>query len=412
VTCATRPAPPPTQPTIDKWNCNVPPPTVFTSVNVTADVSAAYSSLASGKIGASIDPRLISLLSQAVQDQQITSYLRCLAINRDHYTNDQALYLEVFNDFIATKPTAAEVIAFRSSTPFPSSTPSTSVVAGSGTTLTFRRRTVLLDSLPDEARVSAPDGALDSFLEGRGNLVLDNAILVIAPATEPPTTVSLAAYSISLLNGSRVVTNGHALVMTARILNAASGDVVAFVADSLTPPPALLGQTAPNGRDAGSVVVQGVTDIKGTLVVGLGGQDGAQGAPGSAGQQGTVGARGDNAADGFLSCARGGGNGAIGGQGTPGGTGGRGGNAGNGGTLTVRQSPGLLPASLRFSAEPGRSGAGGPGGQGGPGGPGGDGGSGSAFCAGGHPGPPGPAGPTGVAGARGTSGNPGTVLWE
>jgi hypothetical protein len=110
-------SPPPTQ---DTFGCVAPPPSVFTQAGV--DITWAKSNFGKvviGDLSIKTDPKVITLVSQAASDFQITSYLECLARNRDHYNNDQIAYLHMFNAFVSTKPTADQLATWQKDHPYP-----------------------------------------------------------------------------------------------------------------------------------------------------------------------------------------------------------------------------------------------------------------------------------------------------
>src|SRR5207247_608731 len=77
------------------------------------------------------------------------------------------------------------------------------------------------DRLPGsimEPSSGATGEALLRELSAKGSLTLDNSTLTLAPAGAN-VTVSLAVYTLTLINGSRVVTNGNGFrLQTARIV--------------------------------------------------------------------------------------------------------------------------------------------------------------------------------------------------
>jgi hypothetical protein len=90
----------------DKYGCIPPPASTFSSVGI--DMSIAQSTVGkvvTGDIKIKSQPEVISLLSKSVSDQELRSYLRCLAINQNHYTPEQAAYLESMSLFSVTNPT-------------------------------------------------------------------------------------------------------------------------------------------------------------------------------------------------------------------------------------------------------------------------------------------------------------------
>lgn len=99
--------------------CEVPPPDVFTKLGI--DISFAestYGKIIVGDFNIKTQPDVVTLLSQAASDTRMRNYLRCLTIQRDKYTPEQAAYLERFNVFAGTKPTADQFIQWQRENPF------------------------------------------------------------------------------------------------------------------------------------------------------------------------------------------------------------------------------------------------------------------------------------------------------
>ena len=106
--------------------CSQPPPDVFTQVGIDATFAqSTYRQVVAGTINVNMQPKVVSLLSQAVTDTRVKDYLRCLAIKRDRYTPEQMAYLESLNSFVATKPSAEQFIQWQREHPFPGSSPVT-----------------------------------------------------------------------------------------------------------------------------------------------------------------------------------------------------------------------------------------------------------------------------------------------
>jgi len=102
-------------------DCVRPPAAILSKVGLDLTVtSAKYKELAIGSINVKTDPGVIDTVGTAVRDSEMQGYLRCLALNRDHFTASQAAYLEVFNGFVSTKPTPEAFIRWQSEHPFPS----------------------------------------------------------------------------------------------------------------------------------------------------------------------------------------------------------------------------------------------------------------------------------------------------
>ncbi len=108
---------------IDQFGCNEPPPDVFTTAGI--DVKFAqtqFMKLATGEMNIKSDPKVISLASQGVIDGRIIEYIRCLAIQRDKFTLEQAVYLESMYLFMKTQPTPEQFQQWQDKNPFPKNT--------------------------------------------------------------------------------------------------------------------------------------------------------------------------------------------------------------------------------------------------------------------------------------------------
>lgn len=107
----------------DAYGCIPPPASTFASVG--GDISIAQSTIGkvvTGDIKIKTQPEVINLLSKSVVDQELRSYLRCLAINQNKYTQEQAAYLESMSLFSATNPTPEQFQKWQDSHPFPINT--------------------------------------------------------------------------------------------------------------------------------------------------------------------------------------------------------------------------------------------------------------------------------------------------
>jgi hypothetical protein len=104
--------------------CQEPPPDVFAKTGIDAEFAqSTFGKVIVGTVKVKTQPEVVSLLSQAVSDSRVRDYLRCLAINRDHYTIQQAAHVDAVNAFLATKPSSGEFGRWQELHPFPSSTP-------------------------------------------------------------------------------------------------------------------------------------------------------------------------------------------------------------------------------------------------------------------------------------------------
>lgn len=249
------------------------------------------------------------------------------------------------------------------------------------------------------------------ILKEKGALRLDNTCLVLGDPADPPRTVALSLYTLTLTRTSCIITNGNSLDLTVFDLLGAGGTIQSFDAQTIKPADAPAGTPGADGRSAGTVSLRVLGHVVGPLTVTLRGQDGGRGGPGAVGAPGPAGNRGADAVKGLFDCRAGGQDGSPGGKGGVGGAGSPGGTGGAGGALILRAAAARDHDQIISEAAPqgGAPGQGGPGGEGGAGGPGGQGGSGDGFCSGGHAaatGPQGDHGPSGAAGSPGAKGNP------
>jgi len=107
-------------PNNDEYGCVQPPSSIFTSAGIDLHFAeSTFGKIVIGDLDISTNPQIISLATKAVNDYRIKSYLRCLAIKRDGYTQHQAAYLEELSAFMSTKPTSNEFISWQKTNPFP-----------------------------------------------------------------------------------------------------------------------------------------------------------------------------------------------------------------------------------------------------------------------------------------------------
>lgn len=246
---------------------------------------------------------------------------------------------------------------------------------------------------------TSSEGNLNDKLSSLDSLTLDGTVLSVADVGANRSVI-LAANTLKLLNGARIVTNGNQLSLVALKMEFNnSGGIDSFGEDSNKP------ATSTKGADGGRVEIYATKTVYGSLRVSLPGQSGGIGATGGAGTIGRTGDRGSDGSDKAFGCGSGGGNGGTGGVGGKGENGTDGGQGGNGGDL-VLQGAAVKDHESHFpyQASPGIGGSGGAGGQGGAGGPGGQGGSGSTYCKGGTAGTQGQGGPRGDPGKNGPNG--------
>lgn len=276
---------------------------------------------------------------------------------------------------------------------------------------TFSDEHVSLKRLPP-AMLEAVEGQTTAkqtiqSLRKKGSLSLDNACVVLGDPADPPRTVALSLYALTLTRSACILTNGNSLDLTVVELSGAGGTIESFDAKNLQPADASAGTRGADGRTGGTVSLRVLGHVVGPLTARLRGQNGGRGGQGGNGGPGLPGNRGADAVKGLFDCRAGGGNGTQGGPGSPGGQGLPGGNGGAGGTLILRGIAVTQQSQIIPDLQGGSPGTGGPGGIGGLGGPGGQGGSGDGFCSGGRAGDtgrqgdPGSQGPVGLPGANG-----------
>ncbi len=234
------------------------------------------------------------------------------------------------------------------------------------------------------------------------HLLLDGATLELPEKGK----FVLSVHTLELKNRARILMKGSNLILEAKKIDSSGGRIDSFLSE---PPNAGISERGKEGKDAGSLTLAYVSEITGSLIISLHGQDGGRGGAGRPGSKGAPGKRGENAMDGLMECKRGGGDGGRGEPGGPGENGYPGGNGGNGGDLILHRLLPELSKLIKFQSDGGKGGPGGFGGEGGPGGQGGEGGSGSAWCSGGHHGPHGFQGPPGQNGPDGNSGLAGKI---
>ncbi|MDZ7266853.1 MAG: hypothetical protein ONB48_06280 [candidate division KSB1 bacterium] len=137
----------------DQYGCKEPPPSVFTAAGIDAEFAQSkFGQIVTGDINIKTNPEVISLASKAVMDSRIFSYLRCLAIRRDGYTLEQAVYLEELSSFMRTNPTAEQFIRWKNENPFPGSMTSAEPPAPSDELVQARERIRQLEAQLQEAQ--------------------------------------------------------------------------------------------------------------------------------------------------------------------------------------------------------------------------------------------------------------------
>jgi hypothetical protein len=110
-------------PLADKFGCQPPTPTIFKKAGIDFHFAqSTFKNVVLGDIDVKAKPEIVNLASQAATDATITEYIRCLSVQRDHYTAAQSMYLQTFLTFMQTKPTPDQFIVFQRENKFPDST--------------------------------------------------------------------------------------------------------------------------------------------------------------------------------------------------------------------------------------------------------------------------------------------------
>ena len=104
----------------DEYGCRVPPESVFTTNGVELSFAqSTFGKVVTGDIKAKNNPRVVSLASQVVRDDELRTYLRCLALKRDKFTIPQIAYFQNIQAILATGPSTKELLEWFDSNPFP-----------------------------------------------------------------------------------------------------------------------------------------------------------------------------------------------------------------------------------------------------------------------------------------------------
>ncbi len=109
---------------LDQYGCPPPPEPTTQTLGIEASLaSVKILKLALGELSVKTDPNILELASKTATDAYARSYIRCLALARDHFTSEQVAYLDVLNAFLTTKPTADQFIAWQDKHPSPNVDP-------------------------------------------------------------------------------------------------------------------------------------------------------------------------------------------------------------------------------------------------------------------------------------------------
>jgi hypothetical protein len=93
----------------DMHGCVQPPSATFRKAGVDASLAqSTFGKVITGELKLSAQPEVISLISAVAQEEDLRAYHRCLAIRRDHFSLEQATYLEQMYLFVRTHPTAEQ----------------------------------------------------------------------------------------------------------------------------------------------------------------------------------------------------------------------------------------------------------------------------------------------------------------
>jgi hypothetical protein len=104
-------------------DCPSPPADTFRQAGITSKFALTYLKIVSGTFDFKAEPKVVTVLSEAVLDYRMRVYLRCITIKQQHFTIPQAAYLETLNYFALSKPTAKEFTDWQREHQFPAATP-------------------------------------------------------------------------------------------------------------------------------------------------------------------------------------------------------------------------------------------------------------------------------------------------
>jgi hypothetical protein len=101
--------------------CMQPPASTFAlnKVDFQFAESQFTKNLKVGQIKLATDPKVETLTSLASKDATVSDWLRCLAIKRDGYTREQAVYLDRLIVLKQANPTPAQLVEWERTNPFP-----------------------------------------------------------------------------------------------------------------------------------------------------------------------------------------------------------------------------------------------------------------------------------------------------
>ena len=104
--------------------CTAPPADVFTQTGIDLEFAqSTFGKVVTGDLSVTTNPEVVSLASQAASDERMRTYLRCLAIKEQGYTQEQAAFLDLQAAFLATNPTPEQLMQWQQENPFPGGSP-------------------------------------------------------------------------------------------------------------------------------------------------------------------------------------------------------------------------------------------------------------------------------------------------
>lgn len=113
------------RPPIDSWGCQPPAANIYVKHGVDVSVGEAnlgtiYYAYVKG-LTLNYKPEVVHLVSEGALEADLGQYLRCLAISRDGFTHEQALWMETRFTFMNSRPppTAEQVLQFLRENPAP-----------------------------------------------------------------------------------------------------------------------------------------------------------------------------------------------------------------------------------------------------------------------------------------------------
>ena len=113
-------APKPVKTQEDKYGCDPPPTTVFTSNKIDITFAeTAFQNMSLGQLSLKNYPEVISLMNEAAQNNLLRDYLRCKAKFRDGWNNEQLAWQDGIILLSQAEPTPEQLAKFLKENPFP-----------------------------------------------------------------------------------------------------------------------------------------------------------------------------------------------------------------------------------------------------------------------------------------------------